>query len=282
MPVVQIRGIQMNYDVLGDTGSWVALAPGGRRGMEGIQEMAEALAGKGYRILIFDRRNCGASDVGISGGASEFDEWADDLFELTKQLGAQPCVAGGVSSGCRTSVTFAIRHPEAVSGLLLWKMSGGAYATLNLGVRYYTEYIKAAGLGGMEAVCETEFFSERIRENPRNRDILMAMDPKDFIEVMVRWMISFISGATQPMVGASEEDLRNIKVPTLLFCGNDRHHRREASFDTQKLIPGSELVDLGMPVLDVDAAPPEEWAKYTPQMVEKFDEFIKRRITAAA
>ncbi len=281
MPVAQIRGILVNYDVLGNAGPWVALAPGGRVGMPGIREMAESLAGKGYRVLIFDRRNCGASDVGISGGASEFEEWADDLYELTKQLGAQPCVAGGGSSGCRTSVTFAIRHPEAVSGLLLWKISGGAYATLNLGVRYYTEYIKAAGLGGMEAVCETEFFSERVRENPRNRDILMAMDPEDFIEVMVRWMVSFISDANRPMIGASEEDLGNIRVPALLFCGNDRHHRREASFDTQKLIPGSELVDLGMPVLDVDATPPEEWAKYTPQMVEKFDDFIRRRITVA-
>ncbi|MCE2452258.1 MAG: alpha/beta hydrolase [Nitrospinae bacterium] len=281
MPLAQIRGIQVNYDVLGNAGPWVALAPGGRVGMPGIREMAESLAGKGYRVLIFDRRNCGASDVGISGGASEFEEWADDLYELTKQLGAQPCVAGGGSSGCRTSVTFAIRHPEAVSGLLLWKISGGAYATLNLGVRYYTEYIKAAGLGGMEAVCETEFFSERVRENPRNRDILMAMDPEDFIEVMVRWMVSFISDANRPMIGASEEDLGNIRVPALLFCGNDRHHRREASFDTQKLIPGSELVDLGMPVLDVDATPPEEWAKYTPQMVEKFDDFIRRRITVA-
>ena len=281
MPVAQVRGINLNYNLLGDAGPWVALAPGGRRGMEGIQEIAEQLAGKGYRVLIFDRRNCGASDIGITGGASEFDEWADDLFELTNQLGAQPCVAGGVSSGCRTSVTFAIRHPEAVSGLLLWKMSGGAYATLNLGVRYYTEYIKAAGLGGMAAVCETEFFSERIKENPQNRDILMAMDPADFIEIMVRWMTSFISGANQPMVGASEEDLKNIKVPTLLFCGNDRHHRREASFDTQKLISGSELLDLGMPVLDVDAAPPAEWAKYTPQMVEKFDEFLRRRLTLA-
>ena len=94
MPVAQIRGIQMNYDVLGDAGPWVALAPGGRVGMAGIQEMAESLAGKVYRVLIFDRRNCGASDVGISSGASEFDEWADDLFELTKQLGAQPCIAG--------------------------------------------------------------------------------------------------------------------------------------------------------------------------------------------
>ena len=86
MPVAQIRGIQVNYDVLGNAGPWVALAPGGRVGMPGIREMAESLAGKGYRVLIFDRRNCGASDVGISGGASEFEEWADDLYELFRQL----------------------------------------------------------------------------------------------------------------------------------------------------------------------------------------------------
>lgn len=282
MPEAQVRGIQMKYEVLGGSGPWVALSPGGRQGMQGIQEVAEELAGKGYRVLIFDRRNCGASDIGITGGASEYEEWADDLFELTKQLGVQPCVVGGASSGCRTAVTYAIRHPEAVSGLLIWKLSGGPYATLNLGVGYYTEYIKAAGLGGMEAVCQTEFFSERIQENPRNRDIMMAMDPKDFVEVMVRWMTTFISDANQPIVGAREEDLRNIKVPTMMICGNDRHHRREASFDTQKLIPDSELVDLGMPVLDVDSTPAEEWAKYTPQLVEKFDEFLKRRVMAPA
>ena len=278
MPIIKVRGININYDTLGEKGSWVVLVGGGRGPMEGTRPMAELMAAKGYRILILDRRNCGKSDVGITGGASEFDEWADDLFELTKQLGAQPCVVGGASSGCRTSIAYAIRHPEAVSGLLLWKMSGGAYAAMNLGVRYYNEYIKAAGLGGMEAVCETEFFAGRIAGNQRNRDILMAMDPKDFIKVMLRWMISFISGATQPVIGASEEDLKNIKVPVLLFRGNDRHHSREVSINVKNLIKDCELVDLGLPVLDVDAAPPSEMEKYTPEMVDKFDEFLKRRI----
>ena len=158
MPITKVRGININYDTLGENGPWVVLVGGGRGPMEGTRPMAELMAAKGYRVLIFDRRNCGKSDIGITGGASEFDEWADDLFELTKELGAQPCVVGGASSGCRTSIAYAIRHPEAVSGLLLWKMSGGAYAAMNLGVRYYNEYIKAAGLGGMEAVCKTEFF----------------------------------------------------------------------------------------------------------------------------
>ena len=115
---------------------------------------------------------------------------------------------------------------------------------MNLGVRYYAEYIKAAGLGGMEAFCETEFFAERIADNPRNRDILMAMDPADFVARMTQWMTSFLSGATHPVVGSSEDNLRNIKVPALLFLGNDRHHRCEASQAVNELIPNSELYDL--------------------------------------
>jgi hypothetical protein len=31
MPVAQVRGININDEVLGDTGNWVALSPGGRR-----------------------------------------------------------------------------------------------------------------------------------------------------------------------------------------------------------------------------------------------------------
>ncbi len=64
MPVVRIRGIQMNYDVLGDTGSWVALAPGGRRGMEGIHVVdAQAV----YPFLA--RRGVGlAPGIGLVGG----------------------------------------------------------------------------------------------------------------------------------------------------------------------------------------------------------------------
>ena len=84
MSIAKVRKVKMNYDVLGNTGPWVALVPGGRRGMEGIHEMAMQLAGKGYRVLVFDRRNCGASDVGITGNTSEFDGWADDLFSLAK------------------------------------------------------------------------------------------------------------------------------------------------------------------------------------------------------
>ena len=278
MPIAKIRGIHLNYEILGDEGPWIALSPGGRRGVEGIKTIAQNLSAKGYRILIFDRRNCGASDIGITGGSSETEEWADDLYQLTSQLGIQPCIVGGGSSGCRTAVVYAIRHAKAVSGLLIWRITGGAYAALSLGVEYYSEYIKEAGLGGMAAICKTEFFSERIRENPRNLEILMQMDPTFFVEIMVRWMCAFVSDANETMIGASADQLGNIKVPVLMFCGNDRHHAPEACIGMSKILADRELVDLGMPLFDADAAPPELWEEQVPFMVDKCHEFIQRRI----
>ena len=33
MPIATVRGVEINYQVLGERGPWVALQPGGRRGM---------------------------------------------------------------------------------------------------------------------------------------------------------------------------------------------------------------------------------------------------------
>src|ERR1044071_6117379 len=113
MPRATVRGAQIRYEVLGQAGPWVTLSPGGRRGMDGVAGIARGIADAGYRVLIHDRRNTGASDVAISPDQPEYEMWADDLHELLRQLGGLPVYAGGSSSGCRTMLLFALRHPEA-------------------------------------------------------------------------------------------------------------------------------------------------------------------------
>src|SRR5437762_2143627 len=158
MPHANVRGVHINYKILGERGAWVALSPGGRRDISGIEAVARPLAEAGHRVVVFDRRNCGASDVVIGGADSEYEIWADDLHELLSQLGALPAVIGGSSSGCRTSLLLALRYPSAVRALLLWRVTGGHFAAQRLANQYYTVYIQAAQQGGMTAVCETEHF----------------------------------------------------------------------------------------------------------------------------
>ena len=52
-------------------------------------------------------------------------------------------------------------------GLLLWRVTGGRVAAERLARQYYSEYIELAQRGGMAAVCESEYFRERIAAGPR-------------------------------------------------------------------------------------------------------------------
>jgi pimeloyl-ACP methyl ester carboxylesterase len=224
MPIANVRGANINYEVLGTSGPWVALSPGGRRALDHVRSLARHVADAGYRVLVHDRRNCGVSDIVIGGETSEYEIWADDLYELLAQLKASPAVVGGGSSGCRLSVLFALKYPHAVRALLLWRVTGGAFAAARLTENYYGKYIRAAQDGGMDAVCALDHFLERIAARPGNRATLMAMDPTAFIAAMERWREQFAKGAELPIIGASERDLNSIKVPTCIIPGNDKTH----------------------------------------------------------
>ena len=161
MPIAHVRGANLNYEVLGTRGAWLALSPGGRRALEHVKPLAQRMADAGYRVLIHDRRNCGLSDIVIGGDASEYEIWADDLHALLARLDALPAIVGGSSSGCRLSLLFALKYPHAVRALLLWRVTGGSFAAARLTENYYGKYIDAARAGGMAAVCALDHFKER-------------------------------------------------------------------------------------------------------------------------
>lgn len=281
MPIAHIRGVNIIYKVIGTSGPWVALSPGGRRDMSGVEGLAGLIAGQGFRVLIHDRRNCGLSDVCIEGEDSEYEIWADDLYELLRQQNALPAYIGGSSSGCRLSVLFALRHPDAVKGLLLWRVTGGKLACERLAYNYYQQYIDAAETGGMRAVCELDHFKERCAANPSNLGYLVRLDPKKFIAVMQHWREYFVRGADLPIIGASEADLKSIKVPAVVIPGNDRTHGTETGKTAARLIPNAELHIIWPKDLDIELSPAEDWDVKNPEMAGHFVAMMKR-VEAAA
>jgi pimeloyl-ACP methyl ester carboxylesterase len=282
MPVAKLRGADINYEVLGTHGPWLALSPGGRRALELVRPLAQRMSDAGYRVLIHDRRNCGLSDIVIGGETSEYEIWADDLYELLSRLNALPAVLGGGSSGCRLSLLFALKYPRAVRALLLWRVTGGAFAAQRLTENYYGQYIRAAQHGGMAAVCELDHFKERIAARPSNRETLMAMDPNDFIAAMERWREQFRRAAALPVIGTSEKDLNSIRVPTCIIPGNDRTHNHAIAETAHRMIPASELHDLFPGDLDVDLVPQEDWAHREAEMAAAFADFLRRAQLQAA
>lgn len=276
MAQTSIRGVTLHYEIIGNSGPWVAIAPGGRRGIEGVSSLAQRLGRAGYRVLVHDRRNCGASDVSIDGEGSEYEIWADDLNALLTQLGATRAFVGGSSSGCRMAILYALRFPRAVEGLLIWRVTGGGTAARRLARNYYGQYIEAAQGGGMAAVCATEHFSARIGERAENRALLMAMDPERFIQVMENWNRYFVEGADLPIIGATGQQLRSILLPTCVLPGNDNSHPRRVGENLATLLPRAELHSLGLADYDLDLSPRDEWDEREPALAAIFAGFMAR------
>ena len=276
MPHANVRGVTLHYEVLGTRGPWVALSPGGRRAIEGVESLAKRLAAAGHRVLVHDRRNCGSSDVYVDGTDSENELWADDLHELLRQQGALPAWVGGSSSGCRLALLFAMRHRGAARGLLLWRVTGGLAAAKRLANRYYGQYIPIAQQGGMAAICATDEFAERIKDRPANRDRLMKMDPTRFADVMSRWNESFLADAAKPVIGATEADLKALNVPACIVPGNDLSHLRSAAENLGRLMPDAEVHPLITKHYDLDVAPRDEWDAREADLAAIFLDFMKR------
>src|ERR1700760_3221539 len=98
-----LSGIDIEYQLLGPSGApAIALTPGGRFSMNspGLPELAQALAAGGRRVLLWDRPNCGASDVSFDGD-SESDLQARILVELIRTLGLGPTALAAGSAGSR-------------------------------------------------------------------------------------------------------------------------------------------------------------------------------------
>ncbi|NNE83820.1 MAG: alpha/beta hydrolase, partial [Alphaproteobacteria bacterium] len=60
MPIAKVRGLNINYEVVGDEGPFVTLITGGRRGYAEFVPLAHKIAAEGFRVLLHDRRNTGA------------------------------------------------------------------------------------------------------------------------------------------------------------------------------------------------------------------------------
>jgi pimeloyl-ACP methyl ester carboxylesterase len=246
MPKVDVGGIGVAYDLIGDGRKTAVITPGGRfsKDTPGVRELAQKLAAGGLRVLIWDRPNCGESDLSFQ-GKSESILNADTLAGLVRALKLEPALLIGGSAGSRVSLLTAIRDPGVAERLFLFWISGGALGLAVLAYHYCHDQLAAAAMGGMPAVAALPSFKEALSRNPGNRDRLLGQNTSTFIQTMKTWAEAFVPAADSPVPGTSAAQLRALKMPTMILRSgeSDFHHPRVTSEGVHALIPGSQIAE---------------------------------------
>lgn len=123
MTFVEVNDTQLFYEEHG-SGFPLILSHGGYSDHTVWRESIPLLSQR-YRVVVFDRRNCGQSSK--TPNADTPDLWVQDLYQLMCLLNIQRAYMGGSSFGALTTLEFALAHPDMVEAALLFAGTTGGY-----------------------------------------------------------------------------------------------------------------------------------------------------------
>ena len=251
MAEIEINGGIVVYEFVGpENGEVVVLTPGGRFSKDygGVHELADKLAAGGKRVLLWDRPNCGRSDIQLY-GQSESHMRAETLGLMLEKLGIQKVIAAGGSGGARDMILFTIMYPAMVRKLITWCIVGGTFSTMSLAGVYILNELRVIRAQGIEGICEMGVgpfgWKPLIEANPRNRQRLHDLGAEAFEAVMLRWLDAFTPKPNEAIPGVPDYQFDSIKVPTLIVRGGEKDydHPKRTSFEIHALIKGSTLIE---------------------------------------
>jgi pimeloyl-ACP methyl ester carboxylesterase/DNA-binding CsgD family transcriptional regulator len=197
----------------------------------------------GYRLIRYDERGCGMTDWDV--GDLSVARWVEDLeavIEASKP--GEKFVLLGVSQGTAPAVTYAVRHPERVSRLILYGgyALGWAHREDSDGLKRYRAIIELCRQGWGQ-------------DNPVFRQLFTALFVPQARPEQIEWFNELCRRTTTPEIATrlltsrSEVDVREllpqVRVPTLVM-----HARRDeiVPFSSGKMlaaeIPNAEFVEL--------------------------------------
>lgn len=264
MPRINVNGVTLAYEVLGD-GSPIVWTPGAWFPRDNWVYLNAGCLASRHQVLLWDRRNCGASDVWLEDAPTELHLWTDDLHHLLQALNLSPAYLAGASKGCVFSLLMAHRYPDDVRGLILIDAPTDDPALLRpfADARYYNLANVAATRGMSAALAHsteawsriitgtsaldafdwfTKWMAETSAANQGNRERLLAMNPQHFATLLTRW--GDVEVSSRSHVGwLTDAELGQITAPALVVPGLDALHPRHAAEALQRLLPAAKWVE---------------------------------------
>src|SRR5579875_945368 len=112
-------GHRLHYEVYGEGDRLVVYTNGLLLDTNLNRPLAEALAARGYRVVLLDLLGHGQSDKPTRATDYRMDLFVGQVMACLDHLGADEAVLGGVSLGANVSLLAATYDPERVRGLVI-------------------------------------------------------------------------------------------------------------------------------------------------------------------
>ena len=231
------RDVTLHVEIYNPNGTIpLIVTPGGNGDTNGFGGFARnvAAAAPELRVIIYDRRNLGLSEVKF-GSEPQMVEEGEDLHVLIKRLGVAPTALYGMSSGARSNLILASRYPDDIAALVIAPLTGGPYAAARLSEDYFFKYLPEKKLATrqhisnlplttMQKLAETELWSAYLARNtPEKRERFFNADIDDFLAAMKTSGEHLQAMRYHTALGMKDEELAALNVPATLILHHDQY-----------------------------------------------------------
>jgi pimeloyl-ACP methyl ester carboxylesterase len=216
-----VNGISIYYQIHGQGGGVsLVLLHGGGSTIEVTFGKVLPLFARHRQVIAVDEQNHGRS--GSRDVPERFTTSADDVAALLGHLGIEQADIMGFSNGASVAMQVAIRHPRLVRKLIfassMTKKSGAP--------PQFWDAVGKATFADMPQPFKDAFLE--VNPDPRRLHIMFERDAermKNFVET-------------------SDEDVKSLKLPTLIIASDRDVPKPEHAVELARLIPGASLMIL--------------------------------------
>jgi len=212
----EVNGIKMYYEIYGHGKPLVLIHGGGSTIQTTFGRIIPMLAQHRQLICVELQAHGHTSDRNKD---LSFEQDADDVVTLLKNLNVPNADFFGFSNGGTTTIQIAIRHPEIVDKIIL----GSALCKRNGVPIQFWDFMKQAQLDNMPVQLKEAYI--KVAPNPND---LQIMHDKD-----VKRMVNFKD--------IPDEQIESIKAPTLIIIGDQDIIKPEHAIEMHREISNSAL-----------------------------------------
>jgi len=239
MTLLNVNGVNINYEEKGDGEAIVFLH--GFTGSTNDWNSQVSLIQDKYRCISVDHRGHGGSDAPVGEEYYAIKIFADDVYQMLQKKGVAKCCLVGHSMGGFMSLQLVLDHPEIVNGLVLVDTSSGDWDTAPGYAEFRAKLVELALNEGLEAAFEYDAANnpprvEKFEKHPEQREIARQKVLNTSVEGYVH-----IGNCFQKWPSVTSR-LGEIKVPTIIFLGEEDEGFITASDVLKEGIAGSKLV----------------------------------------